>query len=194
MSLLRWLIILLILWTVAFIALRLWVRHVSTPSTEQPLFHEWRERDQGWKWATDGPVVDRVGNWMYCDKALNFLVIIATLDSHFSGSLNHYRHTSATIHAQSPYETTVVAAQDSLLIVIPGRAVRSFHINHGFAVSIYAKLWNAPPDDCVSEVLAHYRGSDAGRLAEFLDANRVGGNVVPAISTQPSVPVSPDSP
>lgn len=185
MKMLRTSILVLCLIFVGFIALRLWVRQVSTPRTPRPIFHQWEERDQGWKWANDGPVTDQFGNWLYADKTLNFLAVIATLDPSFTGSLDYYQPTYAVIHAESRYETRLDSARDALVIVIPGKANRAFRIDHGLAASLYAEFFQKPPYDCVSELLSRYRGPDGLALKAFVDANIAIQNITTRASAEP---------
>lgn len=164
---LRWLVYLLLLLGVAYIGLRLWVREVSTPDTPRPLFHEWEERDQGWKWASDGALTDQSGNWVFCDKTLNMLAVIATGDPQFTGSLNFFEPTHAVIHARSPHETRVDAVENSLIIVIPGKTRGQFHIEKDFAERLYVELWGASVKNVIAEILERYQGTDDSSLASF---------------------------
>lgn len=167
----QWIIAVLVLLATGFVVLRSLIIQMTTPSTPRPLFHEWELRDQGWKWAMEGVVTDSVGNWLFCDKTLNFLVLIATRDPSDSGGLDYYEPTYAVFNAKSRYETRVDAARDALLIVIPGNTRHTFRIDAGLAVSLFYELWNSGPDDCVPEVLSRYRGPDRQALKEFIEAH-----------------------
>jgi hypothetical protein len=134
------------------------------------MFEQWRLGDLGWGYKPNPWRKDARGTFLFFDERLNLLVMIVTRNDKLSAVSMSSTPNRATIFCGTPYETTVNATRDKLIVVLGGVA-DEFDLEARAASAIGWGAFSDNPDDLVKYVHDRLAPAQQPELEEFLKRN-----------------------